>query len=100
MGNEKIARFSDFAEEDINLSGEKMQMQDVFGKEITIKAYRLMESKVAVGKTCMQLQFELDGKERVVFTTSVVLQRQIKKYDSHLPFKTIIKNMRKYHTFT
>lgn len=100
MNTNSVKRFSDFAKEDINLSGDKMQMRDIFGKEILVKAYRMLDSKAAPGKPCMQLQFELDGRECVVFTTSVVLQRQMNEYDSHLPFVTTIKNMRRYHTFT
>lgn len=100
MSTNNVAKFSDFSKEDLNLSGDKLQMRDVFDKKIIVKAYRMLDSKVVSGKSCMQLQFELDGHEYVVFTTSVVLQRQMREYDSHLPFETTIKNMRKYHTFT
>ena len=93
-------RFSDFSSERQNLPGMKMQMIDVFGKEIYLKAYRLMDSKVVPGKTCIQLQFELDGRDWVVFTTSNVLRRQLLEYEDHLPFLTTIKNMGRYHTFS
>lgn len=100
MDDDKRVRFSDFSHERQNLTGVKMQMVDVFGKEIYLKAYRLIESKVVPGKTCVQLQFELDGKDCVVFTTSSVLRRQLTEYEDRLPFLTIIKNMGRYHTFT
>ena len=36
MNTNSVKRFSDFAKEDINLSGDKMQMRDIFGKEILV----------------------------------------------------------------
>lgn len=100
MSVDTRVRFSDFSREVANLEGIKMQMVDVFGKEIYLKTYRLMDSKAVPGKTCVQLQFELDGKECVVFTTSNVLRRQLAEYKDRLPFLTTIKNMGRYHTFT
>lgn len=95
-----VKRFSDFAEENINLTGDKIGIRDVFGKEILIKAFRIIGSKAAPGKDCAQVQIELDGKEYVVFTTSVVLMRQLRQYAEHMPFLTTIKDMKKYHTFS
>lgn len=100
MSGDTRARFSDFSREVPNLEGTKMRMVDVFGKEIYLKAYRTMDSKVVPGKTCVQIQFELDGCDCVVFTTSNVLRRQLEDYEDRLPFLTTIKNMGRYHTFT
>lgn len=100
MDTKTIAKFSDFAKEGYNLSGEKIPMSMLFDREVVIKAYRFMESKAVRGKECMQLQLELDGREFIAFTTSTILQRQMRQYEDHLPFLTTIKNMGRYHTFS
>lgn len=100
MSTKTVEKFSDFAIEGQNLTGDKIPMKDLFGREVIVKAYRFMESKAVRGKECMQLQLELDGQEVVAFTTSTVLHRQMRQYADHLPFATTIQNMGRYHSFT
>lgn len=92
--------FSEFSEENVNLTGKKVNIRELFGREILVKAYRVMPSKAVPGKQCVQLQVELDGDELVVFTTSMVLLRQVQQYQDHLPFLTVIRNMGRYHSFS
>lgn len=93
-------KFSDFAKEEATLTGEKLQIAQVIGKLIYVKAYRLGSSKAVPGKQCLRLQFELDGSEYVTFTNSEVLIRQIEKYQENLPFETTIVKITKYYTFS
>lgn len=95
-----LERFSDFSEENVNLPGKKRAIRELFGREIVVKAYRVMPSKAVPGKQCVQLQVELDGEEIVVFTTSTVLLRQLQQYQKHLPFLTTLRNMGRYHSFS
>jgi len=95
-----MKKFSDFADESRGLEGEKMKIGDVFNKPIVVKAFRIFDSKCIKDKSCLQLQFELDGETKIVFTNSAVLIRQIKQYESELPFIATIKKVGSYHTFT
>lgn len=72
-----------------NLSGEKLNIKDIVGKLITVKNFRRFKSKIKCANDCMQLQFELDKKLYIVFTSSKVLYEQINKRE--LPFQTVIK---------
>lgn len=95
-----IQKFSDFSEENQNLVGEKLPVRKIFDKEVVVKAYRVMDSKAVPGKSCAQIQVELGGKDYVVFTTSMVILRQLKQYADKMPFSTTMRCMGRYHTFT
>lgn len=90
--------FADFAEE-AGLDGQKKSISELFGKYIIVLNYRKMESKAAKGKTCIQIQFEMDGKRYVTFTNSEVLERQLDKYRDKLPFDGTIERRSNYYTF-
>ena len=63
-----MKRFKDFAKEQ-NLDGEKVKLDSLLGKEITILAYQLTGSKYnSNGKMCLKLQFEMDGQRYILFT--------------------------------
>lgn len=100
MQSPVLKRFSDFAEEGRGLEGDKVKMGEIFNKPIIVKAYRIFDSKCVKDKPCLQLQFEMDGETRIVFTNSSVLIRQIKQYESELPFIATIRKVGSYHTFT
>lgn len=93
-------KFSDFAENEHGLDGDKLTMGDILNKEIIVKDFRVMPSKCVRDKDCLQLQFELEGKTYIVFSNSVVLIKQITKYSDKLPFISTIKKVGSYYTFT
>ena len=92
-------RFSDFAQAECGLEGEKKPISEVFNVEVEITGYKLGRSKVQ-GKQCLQLQYELDGKKYVSFTNSEVLIRQIEQYADEIPFLMTIVKRNSYYTFT
>lgn len=91
-------KFSDFAKE-TSLEGDKIGISSILNKEITVTKYRVMKSKHTDGD-CLELQIELDGRKRVLFTGSSVLLSQAKEYESEMPFLTTIKKIDKYYSFT
>lgn len=98
-------RFSDFAEEDGPLEGDKARLDAILNHEILITGYRLQASKYG-GKNksgkCLTVQFEvpeLAGK-RVFFTGSDVLIEQMEKYGEHVPFLVTIKKVDRYYTLS
>lgn len=103
-----IKKFSDFANEDVNLEGEKLSPQEVFGKPIVLTAVRFFTSKVVRDKDCVQMQFyfvdDEEEKRYVVFSTSTVLTRQAREYEGEIPFQTTIITSNgktgKYHSFS
>lgn len=98
---DNIPRFSDFAEEDAVLAGDKVKIEEVIGKEIVITGFRVSKSKYQKkdAQECLKLQFQLEGKTLVLFTGSGVLIEQIKKYQDHIPFRTEIQNINNFYTF-
>lgn len=92
--------FSDFAKDEIGLIGDKLQIGEVFNQEIYVTDYRILASKCIKGKEVLQLQFELNDHTYIVFTNSEVMIRQIKQYESEIPFLTVIKKVGSYHTFS
>lgn len=98
----EIPRFSDFAEEETALPGEKLKIEDVIGKEIIITGYRITKSKYQKrdAEECLKLQFAINSTTYVLFTGSNVLIEQIKKYQDHIPFCTIIQSVDKFFTFS
>lgn len=95
-----MKKFSDISRESQNLPGKKINIADVFGKAIELLAFRTVPSKVAPGKNCAQIQFQLDGELFVAFTTSAVIMRQLVDYESELPFETVLRKQGRYHTLS
>lgn len=52
------------------------------------------------GTQYLTIHFELEGKQHITFTGSIVLMNQLKKYESHLPFISIIKKINRHYTFS
>lgn len=97
-----MKRFRDFANsESNNMSGDKMRMLDILGKEFIFLAYRLMPSKAVEGRECLQLQFKENNEaaEKIVFTNSTVLIRQCWEYTDEFPFIATIVRHGRYYTF-
>lgn len=97
---EKKRRFSDFAGEHQPLDGAKLKISDIFNKEIQVLKYRIQPSKYHKTLPCLQLQFEMDDGNHILFTSSAVLIEQIETYKNELPFYTTIKQVGNYYTLT
>ncbi len=93
-----MKKFSDFSSEK-GLTGDKMKLESILGKEIEVKSYNVNKSKYSDGDV-LKLQFNFDGKEYIVFTGSKVLIEQCEKYKEELPFVAKIEKIEKYYTFT
>lgn len=83
-------KFSSFAEE--RLVGDKVSVSDILNKEITVLSYKIMKSKIE-DDNYAQIQIEINGEKKVVFTSSKVLK-------DHIPFIATIIKTRKYFSFS
>lgn len=97
-----MKRFSDFAEEEQALDGDKAKIDDIVNQPIVVTGYKVRNSRYSKNKSgeYLTLQFEIEGQKRVCFTGSDVLIDQTKKYGEHIPFEAIIKKINRYYTFT
>ena len=97
-------RFSDFADEPSIMDGDKVNIESILNKEIEILAVRITESKFPKNKSgnCLTIQF-MDpetGAKHIVFSGSDVLIQQCQKYQSQMPFLTVIKKINRYCILT
>ncbi len=95
-----MKRFSDFATEQHPFGGDKIRLDDVLNKEIIVKDFKIAKSKYEGKGDYMTLQIEESGETRVSFTGSSVLIGQCKRYQDEMPFKTVIKKVERYYTFS
>lgn len=95
----QVKRFSDFAQGEFGLEGEKKPIADILNKEICVTGFRIMDGKHPVGKELLQLQYKLEGVYYITFTNGIVLIKQIKQYKEEIPFVTTIKKFGNYYTF-
>lgn len=92
-------RFTDFAEEE-TFEGEKLRLDEILNREILVTGYKIKDSSKKPGTKYLTIHYELNGSQYVTFTGSVVLMDQLKKYESHLPFLSIIKKINRHYTFS
>lgn len=96
-----MKKFADFAsKDDFSLSGDKLKIENIVGKEIVIKGHKIGKSKHDYGKNVLTMQYELNGVEHITFTGSTVLIDQIEKYKDEIPFITKIEKVNKFYAFT
>ena len=105
LNPDEVPDFKEIKKKNSNsLTGEKISIQEILGKLIIVKNYRVFPSTVMEGKTCLQLQIQLeDGSERVVFSNSGILIKQLNEQKEFKPFKTIIVKKfgeNNYYVFT
>jgi len=102
VGPKAPRRFSDFAQESMPLEGDKLKLDDVVNREITVLGFRVKEShfKKENCEKCLTVQLQIGDKVHVMFTGSNVLRDQIDKYKNKIPFITTIKKIDRYYTFT
>lgn len=94
-----IKRFSDFASEDVGFTGDKLKLDDVLGKDIIVKSFKVADSKFNDNKV-LTLQFELDDVDYITFTGSRVLLDQAERHKEMMPFITKIEKINKFYSFT
>lgn len=71
--------------------GDKIKMERLLNKKITIHKYAIEDSKVKQNTKCLYLQLTVDSVQRVNFSGSVSLMEMIKKVPANeFPFETII----------
>lgn len=97
-----MKKFSDFAEDNISITGEKIKIDDVLNKELEIIDYTIAESKYKKREDdkVLTIMFKLAGEDRILFTGSKVLMEQLEKYKNELPFNAIIKRINKFYTLS
>lgn len=98
-----MKRFSDFATDDGVLTGDKLKLEDILGREIIVKGYKVSDSKYGKNgedKKVLTLQFELGGIDYIVFTGSKVLMDQVEKYKDEIPFLTKIEKVNTFYSFS
>lgn len=93
----QINAFSQFEIITSQLSGKKIEIEEVLNEKITVHDYRIGPSKYANNGRgnglCLTIQIKHENKERVIFTGSVILQEQItkaKEAGMNFPFSTTI----------
>lgn len=72
----------------------------MLGKEIKVIGYTIGDSKLKLGTKLLTLEFELDGEQRILFTGSSVLIKQIEEHGHEMPFLTKIQKVNRFYTFT
>ncbi|UGB31720.1 hypothetical protein [Metabacillus sp. B2-18] len=98
-----MKRFSDFASDDAILTGDKMKLNDILGKELIVKGYKVADSKYKRGNGAdrvLTLQFELGGVDHITFTGSNVLIDQVEKYKDEMPFVSKIEKVNNFYSFS
>lgn len=95
-------RFSDFAEDDRPLAGEKIKIDSILNQEILITGFRLTESKFSKSNSpkCLTVQFSQGEIQHVFFTGSSVLINQLEKYGEEIPFLTTIRKIERYYVLS
>lgn len=72
-------------------TGDKVKINKVLNREITVHAYKIEDSKFKDKGKCLYLQISMAGNMHVVFTGSNVLMDTIQQIDkAHFPFVTTI----------
>lgn len=96
-----MKKFSDFAA-DKNLDGDKIKVDKILNQEIVVVDYRVTESRYKKNKSgkCLHLQIRFNDENRVVFSGSDVLIEQMEKYGNQCPFKSTIRKINNYYSFT
>lgn len=103
-----MTKFSEFNIETTskNFEGDKIKIERIFNREITVHDFKIEDSKVPAFKEkgvdkFMHLQISIKGEMHVVFTAATALMEAIQKVPGDkFPFDTIIVNDNKRYKFT
>lgn len=83
------------------MEGEKIKVDRLLNKEITVYDFVIKDSKLKPGTQCLYLQIEFAGERRVVFTGGAVLIEQIRQIDKdRFPFTVTIRKENNRLEFT
>lgn len=100
----EVKRFSDFADEPQPLEGDKVRIDEIINKEVTITGFDVKASRFKKNNSgkYITIQFTKPDKEdpNVVFTGSDVLIDQLEKYQEEIPFLTTIRKINRYYTLS
>ncbi|WP_346236133.1 hypothetical protein ABDK00_017000 [Niabella insulamsoli] len=85
-----------------SFQGNKIDIDDLLNKKITVHAYKIGDSKYERGNgKCLTMQITVDQELRVVFSGSTHLQQTIEMVPKDkFPFTTTIIKKNKCHQFT
>lgn len=84
-----------------SFTGDKIKIDRVINKEITVLEYKIGPSKHKANSQCLTLQIENSGTKNVIFTGSTILIQMIEKIPKDkFPFKTTIVRDNEYYEFT
>ena len=92
-----MMRFSDFADEK-PFRGNKIRINDILNQQITVKNFRITPSKY--NGECVSMQIEYKGRDRVIFTGSVTLANQCRRYEDKMPYLTTIIKTNRYYSMS
>ena len=97
----KSESFSDFAEEPEHLEGNKIRIDEILNKQLTVINFRVSESKFSKNNNgkYITIQVEIENQNKVIFTGSAILTKQCEKYKNHMPFNAQIIRQNNYYTF-
>ncbi len=99
-----MKKFSEFSQEQTPLEGEKMKLDEVINQDVIVVSFKISNSKFSENKTgkyvTIQVKIKEEENPKVIFTGSEVLANQCHKYQENMPFRTVIKKINKYYTFT
>lgn len=83
------------------LVGDKIKIERVLNREITVTNYRVEPSKVRENTKCLHLELQMNGNKHVLFSGSSILIQMIEKVDREkLPFVTTIVKEGEHCEFT
>ena len=84
-----------------SFSGRKINIVNIINTEIIVKNYKINNSKFENSKDCLTIEFELNGEDRIVFTSAEILKKQIEQIKKDdFPFTTKISKVNNSYQFT
>ena len=99
MNEKKFGDLGIIVESDA-MTGEKIKMSKVIGREILVKDYKITDSKYEKTTHCLTIQIEIGGENKVIFTGSGMLRKQIEQINkADFPFIATIENTNDTYKF-
>ena len=98
-----MKHFSDLEvpSEETIYKGEKITVMEILNTDIEVHQFCVKPSKFTQDANCLHMQIKLNGQDKVVFTVSAVLIRQINSVGAdNFPFQTKIVKRDKRYIFT
>jgi hypothetical protein len=80
--------------------GDKIKTDRLLNREITVHEYKIQDSIKEAGKKCLHLQISIGETFHVVFTSGMLLMRDIQNEGIKFPFVTTIIKEDDYLKFT